>query len=198
ILRLKKDIIFESNVLGWLDCGTSCLEKRTCVAFNFKEGSKENEINCQLTETADHYFEKGSTDDNGWTFYEAVGERTFGCDECLNSEMLIWDPVRPLGCKCPESNYAGHISEQCRYSPFAYLGPLALHFFGDTVNQYGKSTGSPQELESITACFWMSVPEEYLNNHRVNFLSYASSKSSNDFLLVLRPSLDLLMKNKVY
>jgi hypothetical protein len=75
ILRLKKDIIFESNVLGWLVCGTSCLEKRACVAFNFKEESKENEINCQLTQTADHNFERGRTDDNGWTFYEAVGER---------------------------------------------------------------------------------------------------------------------------
>jgi hypothetical protein len=75
ILRLKKDIIFESNVLGWLDCGTSCLEKRACVAFNFKEKSKENEINCQLTQTADHNFETVNTHDNGWTFYETVGER---------------------------------------------------------------------------------------------------------------------------
>ena len=75
ILRLKKDIIFESNVLGWLDCGTSCLEKRACVAFNFKEESKENELNCQLTQTGDHNFEKGSTYGNGWTFYKAVGER---------------------------------------------------------------------------------------------------------------------------
>ncbi|CAB4022322.1 Hypothetical predicted protein, partial [Paramuricea clavata] len=113
----------------------------------------------------------------------------FGCDECLNGEKLIWDPVKPLGCKCPESNYAGQISEQC---------PLALDFFGDTVNQYGISTGSPQELESITACFWMSVPEAYVKDRRVNFISYASSNSPNDFLLVLRPSLDLLMKNTVY
>jgi hypothetical protein len=75
ILRLRKDVIFESNVLGWLDCGTSCLEKRACVAFNFKEESKENEINCQLTQTADQIFERGSANDNGWTFYEAVGDR---------------------------------------------------------------------------------------------------------------------------
>jgi hypothetical protein len=73
-----------------------------------------------------------------------------------------------------------------------------LYFRGHTLNQYGISTGSPQELESITACFWISVPEGYLKDHRANFLSYASSKSSNDFLLVLRPSLYLLMKNKVY
>jgi hypothetical protein len=72
---LKREIISESNVLGWLDCGTSCLEKSVRVAFNFKEESKENEINCQLTETTDHKFERGSADDNGWTFYEAVGER---------------------------------------------------------------------------------------------------------------------------
>jgi hypothetical protein len=75
ISRLKRDIISESNVLGWLDCGTSCLDKSVCVAFNFKEESKENEINCQLTQTTDHKFERGSADDKGWTFYEAVEER---------------------------------------------------------------------------------------------------------------------------
>ena len=75
ISRLKKDIISESTVLGWLDCGTSCLEKRACVAFNFKEKTKENEINCQLTHTADLKFEKASGEDNGWTFYETAGER---------------------------------------------------------------------------------------------------------------------------
>ena len=75
---------------------------------------------------------------------------------------------------------------------------MALHFLGDTVNQYGKSTGSPQELTSITACFWMSVPEAYAKDHRANFVSYASSESANDFLLALRPKLDLLMKNKAY
>jgi hypothetical protein len=53
-------------------------------------------------------------------------------------------------------------------------------------------------LEAITACFWMSVPEAYVKDHRANFLSYASSTSPNDFLLALRPSLDLLMKNDVY
>jgi hypothetical protein len=72
---LNKGIISESNVLGWLDCGTSCLEKSACVAFNFKEESKENDINCQLTQFTDHKFERGTPDDNGWTFYEAVGER---------------------------------------------------------------------------------------------------------------------------
>ena len=73
--KLNKGIISESNVLGWLDCGLSCLEKNICVALNFKEELKENEINCQLTNTTDHKFERESADDNGWTFYEAVGER---------------------------------------------------------------------------------------------------------------------------
>ena len=78
------------------------------------------------------------------------------------------------------------------------VGPLALHFLGDNAKQYGISPGSPQELTSITACFWMSVPEKYVENRRTNFVSYASSKSANDFLLALRPKLDLLMKNKAY
>ena len=41
----------------------------------------------------------------------------FGCDECLNGEKMIWDPVRPLGCKCPKRGYGyvGQICEKCKY-----------------------------------------------------------------------------------
>ena len=69
-------IISESSVYSWVDCGTSCLQTRFCVAYNYKEtDSKENEVNCQLTATTDHQFEKGRKGDNGWSFYKGDGKR---------------------------------------------------------------------------------------------------------------------------
>ena len=61
----------ESNVLDWLDCGTLCLDTRFCVGYNFSKKSKDGQINCQLTHTGDHTFERISTEDNDWTFYES-------------------------------------------------------------------------------------------------------------------------------
>ena len=61
----------ESNVLDWLDCGTLCLDTRFCVGYNFNKKSKDGQINCQLTHTGDHTFERISTEDNDWTFYES-------------------------------------------------------------------------------------------------------------------------------
>ena len=75
IARLKVKIISESSVYSWVDCGTSCLQTRFCVAYNYKENSKGNEVNCQLTAATDHQFEKGRKGDNGWSFYEGVDER---------------------------------------------------------------------------------------------------------------------------
>ena len=51
------------------------METRFCVAYNYKEKSKENEINCQLTHSVDHKFERGSSEDSCWMFYETAGER---------------------------------------------------------------------------------------------------------------------------
>ncbi len=73
--RLKNDVISESSVLSWLDCGVSCLEKHFCAAYNFKEKSNKNEINCQLTHNADHKFKRRIVEDNDWTLYEVYGER---------------------------------------------------------------------------------------------------------------------------
>ena len=41
----------------------------------------------------------------------------FGCNDCLNGEKMIWDPVRPLGCKCGKNGYGyvGQICEKCKY-----------------------------------------------------------------------------------
>jgi hypothetical protein len=71
---LKEKIISESLERSWLDCGSSCLAQRFCVGYNYKENSRENEVNCQLTHTADHWFDKMATEgeDSDWTFYEAA------------------------------------------------------------------------------------------------------------------------------
>ena len=66
--------MFESNVLDWLDCGTLCLDTRFCVGYNFKKNSIDGHINCQLTHTDDHTFERISSEDNEWTFYKSEGQ----------------------------------------------------------------------------------------------------------------------------
>ena len=73
---LEEDIIFESNVFDWLECGISCLETRSCAGYNFKESSADGQINCQLTDNADQTFGGVSTEDNDWTFYKRKGEET--------------------------------------------------------------------------------------------------------------------------
>ena len=73
--RLKENIIFESNVLEWFQCGTSWLESRFCVGYNFKKSSTDGQINCQLTHSGDQVFERINIEDNDWTFYKSEGEK---------------------------------------------------------------------------------------------------------------------------
>lgn len=75
IARLTKNIVSESREHTWLHCGTSCVATRFCVAYNYKETSEENEINCQLSYSVGHIFEKINTEKDGWTFYVVSGEK---------------------------------------------------------------------------------------------------------------------------
>ena len=67
--------MFESKVFNWLECGASCLDTRFCLGYNFKEGSSDGQIMCQLTHTGDQTFERISTEDNCWTFYKTARKR---------------------------------------------------------------------------------------------------------------------------
>ena len=78
VSRLKENIIFESSVLDWFECGALCLNTRFCVGYNFKKISTDDQINCQLTHTGDQTFERISYEDNGWTFYETAGKKIVG------------------------------------------------------------------------------------------------------------------------
>ena len=80
---------------------------------------------------------------------------------------------------------------------FACIGPSALNFRGNDITQYGITNGSPQALESITACFWMSAPEAYVNDHVPVLLSY-STTGKNDFLLLLWPHLHMMLLENSY
>ena len=73
--RLKGNIIFESNVLDLFECGTSCLDTRFCVGYNFKQSATNGQINCQLTNTRDLTFDLISTEDNDWTFFKTEEKR---------------------------------------------------------------------------------------------------------------------------
>ena len=76
VSRLKENIIFESNVLDWLECGSSCFDTRFCVGYNFEKISTDGQINCQLTHTNDQTFKRISTEDNDWTFYKTAGKKS--------------------------------------------------------------------------------------------------------------------------
>ena len=70
---LKENIISELKVTSWMDCSNSCLETHFCVAYNYKQSPpKENKTNCQLSSSFQHRFEKVSTEDNDWSFYETL------------------------------------------------------------------------------------------------------------------------------
>ena len=73
--RLREDVFNETHAPSWLDCGTSCLQTSVCLGYNYKENSKDGDINCQLTHKMKHLFEKVSTEVNDWTFYEVAEER---------------------------------------------------------------------------------------------------------------------------
>ena len=75
VARLNENIIVESNVLDWLECGELCLDTRFCVGYNFKKSSTDGQVNCELTHTGDHIFERISTEDNDWTFYRTEGKQ---------------------------------------------------------------------------------------------------------------------------
>jgi hypothetical protein len=75
ISRLEKNIIFESKVPSWLDCGMSCLDTQFCTGFNYNKNSKKNDINCQISHDSNHEFLKVSGEDNDWSFYQGNGDR---------------------------------------------------------------------------------------------------------------------------
>ena len=76
---LKSGIISELTVKDQLECGHHCAMKKFCAGFNFKQETKKNKINCQLTNSKDHKFEENtSAEEADWDFYEAVGGKKVG------------------------------------------------------------------------------------------------------------------------
>ena len=76
VRSLKNGIILELPVHGTTECGQHCLRKIFCAGFNLKKNAKRNKINCQLTISKDHKFEKNSSaEESDWNFYALVGER---------------------------------------------------------------------------------------------------------------------------
>ena len=74
-------------------------------------------------------------------------------------------------------------------------GSPAMSFTNDDITQYGISKGSPEVLESITACFWMSVRPKTVSRRTYSTpLSYATkrARTGNGFTLMLMPDLVLL------
>ena len=75
VAQLNQNIIVKSNVLDWLECGELCLDTRFCVGYNFKKSSTDGQVNCELTDTGNHIFERIRTEDSDWTFYRTEGKQ---------------------------------------------------------------------------------------------------------------------------
>ena len=69
VCKLKTNIMVEYRTNIYTICGLRCAETRFCVAINFKEKAEDNEMNCQLTNTTEHKFDKNAPDEEKvWTF----------------------------------------------------------------------------------------------------------------------------------
>lgn len=69
VSALKTNVIAESTEHVYTTCAASCAVHRFCTGINYKENAKENEMNCQLTNTTQHKFdENASKKDRVWTF----------------------------------------------------------------------------------------------------------------------------------
>ena len=74
---LKTNVITESAERVYTICAASCVMHRFCTAINYKENAKDNEINCQLTNTTEHKFDKNtSKQDRVWTFRKVNVDRS--------------------------------------------------------------------------------------------------------------------------
>lgn len=66
------EIISNHTVHSKTECSMRCVPKSTCVGFNYKTGSKNYVVNCQLSGKT-HQRENGKSDENReWMFYEVV------------------------------------------------------------------------------------------------------------------------------
>ena len=73
VCPLIKNVLSETTFRFPLECAMKCAQDPFCAGYNFK--SKQQERNCQLTNTLRHNFDTCNADDKGWIFYHPVGSR---------------------------------------------------------------------------------------------------------------------------
>ena len=89
--KLKTNIIAEVRKENhYMGCVLRCAVHRFCVAINYKEKVKENEPNCQMTNTTEHTFdENASKEDRVWTFRKVNVDRSLLVRNYYTMHILI-------------------------------------------------------------------------------------------------------------
>ncbi|XP_028411604.1 EGF-like repeat and discoidin I-like domain-containing protein 3 [Dendronephthya gigantea] len=99
-------------------CELQCAVNRFCVAYNYKKKVDGKGLNCQLTNTTEHKFDKQEVtkEEQVWTFYKINVDRSQfeACqaevNECYNGGTMIWDPDEQYFCQCLDC-YEGRLCE---------------------------------------------------------------------------------------
>ncbi len=63
------DIVFSFAVHSRIECSLKCIQKRTCIGYNYRPESTKYAENCQLSNKTQ---ENGSGGNGEWTFYQGV------------------------------------------------------------------------------------------------------------------------------
>ena len=63
------DIISSYAVHAKIECSLKCLQKETCIGYNYRPESNKYAENCQLSDKTQ---ERESGGDGEWTFYQDV------------------------------------------------------------------------------------------------------------------------------
>jgi hypothetical protein len=64
-----EDIISSHAVHSKIECSLWCLQKSTCVAYNYRPNSNKYAVNCQLSNKTQRKEDHGSGE---WSFYQSV------------------------------------------------------------------------------------------------------------------------------
>jgi hypothetical protein len=79
-----EEIISSHAVHSKVECSLKCLQKSTCVGYNYKPESNEYAVNCQLSNKTQ---ERESDQSEEWTFYQDL-ETVSNCEHSIRCKMF--------------------------------------------------------------------------------------------------------------
>ena len=89
VCPLIENVLSDATFGSPKHCAMKCAQDPFCTGYNFK--SKQQERNCQLTNTLHHNFDHCNADDKGWIFYHPVGSRKV-------QNVIIFNAIKSCFC----------------------------------------------------------------------------------------------------